>query len=152
MNEPVHVESNYTQTSRRSMGQSSPFFTALSNEEIRGTECVDCGRSFVPPRLLCPVDKAKTKWVTIPGQGTVVALTHLARRPRYAAAGPEDLMLGLVQLDGVSTAILAELIGPIDGPGQRVVTTYREAPAHPLQQLTFESEATPEHNREDDET
>lgn len=152
MNEPVEVESNYSQTSRRSMGQSSPFFAALSYEEIRGTQCVDCGRSFVPPRLRCPVDKAETNWVTIAGRGTVVGLTHLARRPIHAASGPEDLMLGLVQLDGVSTATLAELIGPVDGPGQRVVAKYREAPAHPLQQLVFEAEATPEHNREDDET
>jgi len=137
MSEPMIVELTLQQNYRHSLGQNSPFFAALEAGSLVGTRCNTCARTFVPPRTKCVVDGSPTTWETVGDMGTLTAFSNIARRPRYAAAGAETLTLGLVQLDGVDVAILAELVdsefAPVDAlaVGRRVQATYRAATSHP---------------------
>lgn len=138
MSETTCVELSHHQHYRHSLGQNSPYYAALSARTLLGTRCPTCLRVFVPPRLACLVDRSPTRWVEVGDAGTLIAITEMARRPSYAAAGPESLAIGLVQLDGASNAVLAEVdvAHPVDA-GQRVTAVFRSWTSHPAQQLSF---------------
>lgn len=138
MNDSSIVELSQQLTYRHSLGQMTPFFAALSESRIAGTKCSLCGSTYVPPQMTCRVDANQTEWVDVGSTGTVIATSTVARRPRYAAAGPAELVLGLVQLDDVATALLVELLHdqPVE-VGARVEAVFREATTHPAQQLAF---------------
>ncbi len=143
MSEPMAVELTHQQNYRHSLGQNSPYFAALKTGTLLGTRCGSCARTFVPPRTHCVVDGSVTAWQTVGDTGTLIAFSEIARRPKYAAAGGDTLTLGLVQIDGVDVAILAELVDSATTPvaalaaGQRVTAAYRPAADHPAQHLTF---------------
>lgn len=143
MNDSLTIELSQTLKYRHSLGQLSPFFAALSESRIVGTRCSTCQRTYVPPHMNCPVDGSTAEWENVSTTGTVVATSTVSRRPKYAAAGPAELVLGLVQLDGVETALLAELLTDSIEPGSRVEAVFREASTHPAQQLAFSVEASP---------
>jgi uncharacterized OB-fold protein len=144
MNDSPYVELSHRLDYRHSLGQMAPFFAALSESRIAGTTCVTCQRTYVPPRARCSIDGSPAEWTDVSTSGTVVATSTIARRPRYAAAGPAELVLGLVQLDGVDTALLAELIDePTVEAGARVEAVFRDATSHPAQQLAFAVENSP---------
>ena len=143
MNDSSTVELSQTLKYRHSLGQLSPFFAALSESRIAGTRCLTCQRTYVPPRMSCPIDGGTAEWVDASTTGTVVATSTVSRRPTYAAAGPQELILGLVQLDGAETALLAELLDDQIEPGSRVEAVFRKASTHPAQQLAFSVEASP---------
>ncbi len=139
-----YVELSHELHYRHSLGQMAPFFAALSESRIVGTRCVSCERTYVPPRAQCALDGSPAAWTDVSTSGTVVATSTIARRPKYAAAGPAELVLGLVQLDGVATALLAELVDDqtIEA-GTRVEAVFRDATSHPAQQLAFTVENSP---------
>lgn len=138
MDHPVTVELDHHQHYRHSLGRSSPFFSALAEGRLLGSACTECGRVFVPPRSVCGIDRAPTNWTEVSDRGTVVVSTDVARRPAYAAPGPDPLSLGLIQLDGVATAVLAEIVGTEPMMvGMRVRAAYRSPVDHPTQHLTF---------------
>ena len=138
MNDSPYVELSHRLDYRHSLGQMAPFFAALSDSRIAGTRCVSCQRTYVPPRAKCSIDGSSAEWADVSTSGTLVATSTIARRPKYAAAGPPELVLGLVQLDGVDTALLAELVdGQTIEAGARVRAVFRDATSHPAQQLAF---------------
>ena len=144
MNDSSCVELSHRLEYRHSLGQMAPFFAALSESRIAGTRCESCQRTYVPPRATCSIDGSPAEWVDVSTSGTVVATSTLARRPKYAPAGPPELVLGLVQLDGVDTALLAELVtDQTIEAGARVQAVFRDATSHPAQQLAFSPENSP---------
>jgi uncharacterized OB-fold protein len=144
VNDSPYVELSQRLDYRHSLGQMAPFFAALSDSRIAGTRCVSCQRTYVPPRATCPIDASPAVWADVATSGTVVATSTIARRPKYAADGPPELVLGLVQLDGVDTALLAELVDDqtIEA-GARVEAVFRDARTHPVQQLAFAVRSLP---------
>lgn len=66
---PMKIEHTFTQTYHHSHGQDSPFFAGLSNGELFGSYCPDCGRVYVTPRGHCVYDGEKTGWVRLQGPG-----------------------------------------------------------------------------------
>lgn len=157
MTELATVELEHRQNYSHSLGHNAPFYEALAGGSLVGTRCQSCGRAFVPPRAACVVDGSPTTWEAVGNVGTLVAQSELSRRPRYAAGGGANLVLGLVQLDGVGTAILAELVdsdrSPATSiaPGQRVQARFRPATTHPAQHLSFVALGPSAHS-EGDET
>ena len=144
MNDSPYVELSQQLDYRHSLGQMAPFFAALSESRIAGTRCVSCQRTYVPPQAKCSLDGSPAEWADVSTSGTVVATSTIARRPKYAAAGPRELVLGLVQLDGVDTALLAELVDDqMFEAGTRVEAVFRDATSHPAQQLAFAVENSP---------
>ena len=138
MKDSPFVELSQQLDYRHSLGQMAPFFAALSESRILGTRCASCRRTYVPPQIKCSLDGSPTEWADVSTSGTVVATSTIARRPKYAATGPPELVLGLVQLDGVATALLAELLETQTiGPGERVKAVFRDATTHPAQHLAF---------------
>lgn len=150
MSHPMTVELTLQQNYRHSLGQNSPFFAALETGTLLGSRCDTCAATFVPPRTNCVVDGSPTSWEAVGDMGTLLGSSNLARRPRYAAAGPDTLTLGLVQLDEVDVAILAEIVDSATmaatalALGQRVRASYRAATNHPAQHLSFAAVEAPE--------
>lgn len=144
MNGSPFVELTQELTYRHSLGYMAPFFSALAEARIMGTTCVLCNRTYVPPRRRCPIDANEANWTDVSSSGVVVASSTIARRPRYAAAGGSELVLGLVQLDGVETAMVAEILhdGAVSS-GARVDAVFRSATEHPAQQLAFSVQTPP---------
>jgi uncharacterized OB-fold protein len=78
--------------------------TFLSEEQLMGARCNDCGRLFVPPRSLCPTCHGDNlNWEQASGQGRLVAMTNMAMvAPDLAAegyGGDRPYCIGVVQLD-----------------------------------------------------
>ncbi|MFH0821696.1 MAG: Zn-ribbon domain-containing OB-fold protein [Pseudomonadota bacterium] len=78
------------------------FIEFLSNNEIRGTVCSDCGAKFFPPRSDCSACFSnKMEWFPISGEGSLVSFT----KAMFAPAGFEKdvpYTLGVAEFaDGV---------------------------------------------------
>ncbi|MEO0070047.1 MAG: Zn-ribbon domain-containing OB-fold protein, partial [candidate division WOR-3 bacterium] len=83
------------------------FFTALKEKgEITGTRCDRCGIVYVPGRIFCErCLEQLNKWVKVSPTGTLLSWTVLyVGLDGKRLAQPE--VVGLVKLDGASTAIV----------------------------------------------
>lgn len=110
----------------------SKFFISLRDEKkIIATRCGSCGKTFMPPRKVCPsCFTENTEWVSVSDEGTVLTFT-VARR--HFAAIPSDrkvpVIWALIQLDGADTALLHYLdeVRPEDVKiGMRVKAVFAE--------------------------
>lgn len=91
------------------------FYDNLENKKIVGNKCPKCSDIFVPPRKICgkcnvkiPLDQ---NWVDLPDTGTVVNYTITSYRVNdrsHRKAKP--MIIGMVQIDGSSTAIIYRLL------------------------------------------
>ena len=85
----------------------SRFFIALRDEQkIMGKKCLRCGRTYVPPRKVCPLCFTENaEWVEVADEGSLQSYTvcrrQLASLPREA-----PVIFGLIRLDGADTALL----------------------------------------------
>lgn len=148
MSDALVVELEHQQSYRHSLGENSPFYEALAQGSLLGTRCDSCGSTFLAPRTNCVLDGCSASWVAISDVGTIVSQSEISQRPSFAAMGGPSLILGLVQIDGVDTAVLAELLDSSEcaasdlHPGDRVQAFYRTATTHPAQMLSFVALAT----------
>jgi len=117
----------------------APFFQALEEQRAVGTQCPQCGRCWYPPRVTCPNHRAQTGWCELAPHGTVTQITH-GPGSIPLAGGAEELIWGLVQLDGCNNAILARLVDASSrvqrGTRVTLVGTGRRS-SHPIQQAVF---------------
>lgn len=127
-----------------SLGKYSRFFVELENRRFFATHCDTCGKTYAPPRPLCPACLKVTSWVELPGTGTVETYSVM-----HFASGINDDVRGLslpmafvyVLLDGASTLFPHWLRGDPSRVrvGMRVRVAYVEHPVqHPIHLMHFE--------------
>jgi uncharacterized OB-fold protein/putative sterol carrier protein len=94
------------------------------NGRLVGARCGGCNRVYVPPTDVCgQCYKPLDEWVPLNGEGTVVALTTVARTmPFSPVAAPYTL--ALVRLDGADTDLL-HLAGDDVKAGDRVCAIFK---------------------------
>lgn len=100
------------------------FFDGMKEGKIRASRCPDCGRVFLPPRMICERCFAQAEeWVELPETGTVEAFTEA--HVKLAANGKlEDLdspeIIAMVKHDGADTCVAARVEGGKASIGMRV--------------------------------
>jgi uncharacterized OB-fold protein len=91
------------------------FLDNLENKKLVGNKCPKCGDVFVPPRKICGkcnvVIPLEENWIDLPETGilknyTITPYRVNDRTDRKA----KDLLLGMIQIDGSSTAIVYKLL------------------------------------------
>lgn len=148
-----------------SLGKCSRFFLELEHRRLLATRCATCGTAWMPPRHICPNDRAVTEWLEISGRGILAAATVCAYTLQGAIAPPlghtpytgenaasatsmEPLVLGYVALEGTSTLLL-QRIRNYGGDarqlraGQEMQVAWADAPVdHPMELFWFEPTST----------
>jgi uncharacterized protein len=83
------------------------FFTALRDEKkIMGRRCAKCGKTYVPPRKICPICfEDGMEWVEVSAQGVLESFT-VVRRQLAALQRKAPVVFGLIRLDGADTSVL----------------------------------------------
>jgi len=122
------------------LGALGPYFAGLREGKAIAARCPACGRTWFPPRLLCPEDRIETEWTALSGRGRIVALTDEAGPLPFAADAPARHILSLVAMAGADNLAFGRLIG--EGAalalGRRVrLTASREPVPHPAQAAYF---------------
>ena len=92
------------------------FYDAFKEQKIIGNKCPKCGDVFVPPRKICgkcnvtiPLEE---NWVDLPNTGTLINWTATPYKvsDRSARNVKKPAAVGMVQIDGSSTAIVYRLL------------------------------------------
>ena len=91
------------------------FYDNLENNKLIGNKCSECGDVFVPPRKICgkcnisiPIDQ---NWEDLPETGILTNYTITPYRVNDRTdRKAKDLLLGMIQIDGSSTAIVYRLL------------------------------------------
>jgi hypothetical protein len=86
----------------------SKFIVALRDEKkIRGVHCVQCNKTFLPPRQTCErcFSNLTDQWVEIEPTGDVVGFTVIRYTEPYQPKQP-PYVLALIKLDGADTPIV----------------------------------------------
>lgn len=83
------------------------FFLAIRDEKkIMGRRCLKCGKTYVPPRKVCPVCfEDKMEWIEVGSEGFLESFT-IVRRQLAALPCKVPVVFGLIKLDGADTSIL----------------------------------------------
>ena len=100
---------------------SKDFYLALENDDLIGSQCLECGRHTIPQRQICPqCHSENTQIVSFSGVGKLVAYTVIFVPPvrmaeeGYSAKNP--YCVGIVELEEgnrVSAQILdVDLLNP----------------------------------------
>src|SRR5205085_10653156 len=94
------------------------------NARLVGARCGGCRKVYVPPADVCgECYKPLAEWVPLSGEGTVVAVTHVARTMPWSPA-EAPYTLALVRPDGADTNLL-HLGGPGLRAGDRVKAVFK---------------------------
>lgn len=132
-----------TQRYKYSLGKVSRFFLELERGRFFATTCGGCGKTYAPPRPLCPRCLQPTKWRELPGSGKVETWSTLHFSPGSNAdvrALTPPYVLAYVLLDGADTLFPHLLKAP---PAQArrglpVQVAYSEgAVSHPIHLMYF---------------
>lgn len=100
------------------------FFDGMKEGKLRASRCPECGRVFLPPRMVCERCFARAEeWVEVPATGTVDSFTEA--HVKLASNGAlEDLgqaeIIAMVKHDGADTCVVAKLEGASAAVGMRV--------------------------------
>ena len=100
------------------------FFDGMKGGKLLGSRCPDCGRVYLPPRMICERCFVKAEeWVELPETGTVEAYT--VAHVKVAENGDlVDLeateIIAMVKHDGADTCVAARLEGGYASVGMRV--------------------------------
>ena len=133
----------FTQSYRHSLGKYSRFFIELENQRFMATTCSACGRTYAPPRPLCPHCLIATTWVELSGDGTLITWSVLHFGPGSNAdveALETPYALAYVLLDGASTLFPHILEAPPETlhNGMRVRVSYVDHDIfHPIHLMRF---------------
>ena len=79
---------------------SAPFWAAAKAGRLDIPQCGACGKTYFPPRLLCPHCHAEIGgWLTAEGTGTIYSFT-VARRPAHPGFKDDvPYVVALIELD-----------------------------------------------------
>jgi uncharacterized OB-fold protein len=90
----------------------SRFMRGLQNEELLGTRCPSCERTYVPPQSFCEsCFVAIDEWLALEPVGTLRASTIVYQG---FEGGPEaPYAVGAIEIDGTNT-LLMHFVGGID--------------------------------------
>src|SRR5436853_5865792 len=120
------LEGNITIPYKWTTGATVGRFLAELKENARlvGARCNGCSKVYVPPADVCgECYKPLDDWVSLTGQGTIIAITNVERTmPWSPMAAPYTL--ALVQLDGADTNLL-HLAKPGLKAGDRVSAVFK---------------------------
>jgi hypothetical protein len=106
--EPMVVESRINVPYSWWAGETAgAFFTALRDEKkIMGRRCTKCGKTYVPPRKVCPVCfDEKMEWSEVSTGGILESFT-IVRRQLASLPRKAPVVFGLIKLDGADTSLL----------------------------------------------
>jgi len=108
--DPLTWRWRYTIDYNGTYAQDSPFFHALGQGRLLGSECKRCSYRYGTPRSHCMTCGRKTEWFDLPPQGRVHSWTicQFSGEP-YLQECP--FMLGLIEFDGVDTLFMTRLVG-----------------------------------------
>ena len=99
------------------------------NKRILGIRCPDCNRTYMPPRLSCPICFRKMdEWVELSGKGSLLTYSIVYYSESYHPT-PPPIIYGIIQLDGADTGlphILAEVDLEELKIGMRVEAVFKE--------------------------
>lgn len=60
------------------------FYEYLSNENLMGSECEECGTRMIPPRPIClQCGSSNLKWFKSSGEGTLQTITAIHAPPTF---------------------------------------------------------------------
>ena len=120
----------------------------LQQRKIAACRCADCGKLFLPPRLLCPACRSDgMQWEHLSGQGKIVAFSSIAVARAAMAArghgGQHPYVSGFVALkEGlavpariecavgqvhVGMPVQADFLEESNGQAKRVILVFRAA-------------------------
>lgn len=120
-------------------GRFKPYFDGLLTGQAIASNCQICGRTWFPPKAVCPDDQAETGWSCISGSGVVLGATTMRSKLPFTLAA-DVYRFVLVKMDGTENAVFGrmrnaaadvavgtsvDLVAPVD------------APAHPAQAVQF---------------
>ncbi len=88
------------------------FLSSLrDNKKIMAISCSDCGKSFVPPKKICPTCFTEnTEWKELSGKGTIQSFT-VARRQLASIPKKVPVIYALIKLEDADTAMLHYIEG-----------------------------------------
>lgn len=100
----------------------------LAEHKLMGSRCVECGKTYLPPRALCTACYGEQmEWVELEGEGVIKAFTtiHIAPTAMIEAGYGRDkpYCSGIVELsDGL--AVSAQILGvDVEQPGSIAIGT-----------------------------
>jgi len=87
------------------------FFSGFKHKKFLGIKCPDCGKVFVPPRMICEDCFAETEeWVELGDEGTVEGYTVGYVKVDEKAGGLADLdepdIIALIKPEGADTCLI----------------------------------------------
>lgn len=100
------------------------FFDGLKEGKIRGSKCPECGRVYLPPRMICERCFSKAdEWMELPATGVVQACTKASVKvaengDMVDLESPE--IIAMVRHDGADTCIAGRLEGGDASVGMKV--------------------------------
>lgn len=124
------------------LGKYSRFFLGLEEGKFLATRCPKCGKTWAPPRPVCPDDLVLTRWTELTGEGSVESFSVCAFAPEFLKV-ELPYVLAYVALDGADTLFCHQLrnfrqVEDIKS-GLRVKVAYsQEVVEHPLWLMWFE--------------
>ncbi len=135
--DPLLVDAKWEIPYRHAAGpHATRFFAALRDERrILGIRCTACRRVLVPPRAFCERCFADTdEWVPVADVGVVRTMT--IQYEKFPGLPDPPYAVGLIQLDGADTSLLA-FLGGVDlrdpgyalskiGIGRRVKAVWKD--------------------------
>jgi len=108
--DPLTVKDHYEIDYIHSYAEDSPFFAALAQGKLMGSECTRCHYRFATPRAYCMECGAATRWLELPRQGHVHTWTTCYFGSE-AFLKETPFNLALIEFEGVNTFLLARVIG-----------------------------------------
>ena len=86
-------------------GQSKFFLEIMNNKRLLGTRCINCGKTWMPPRINCSDCFAPAEWVELNQAGTIEVSTIVwYTTSAFIKAVPYGI--GFIKLDGAETSLL----------------------------------------------
>ncbi len=127
---------------RHPLGELAPYFRGLETGRAVATRCPACGRTWFPPRLICPLHDRDVEWTELAGLGRIVSFT-VAETTLPFGAVRERRTFALIALDGAENLAFGRVAGdPAEArAGQRV--RLARAPGdwpHPAQAAWYVAE------------
>lgn len=108
-----------------------PYFDGLLAGQAIASHCPACGKTWFPPRAICPDDQTETGWRRISGSGVVLSVTTTRTKLPFTAAAEvytfvlvamdeaENAVFGRIQNAAAEVAVgtRVDLVAPVGEPG-----------------------------------
>ncbi len=130
----LHVSLDYNHAN----GYLRPYFEGLQHGRAMASHCACCGRTWFPPRPVCPETAEETKWRELEGKGEVVSVTRGVALMPFADK-PQEYLFALIAMDGADNLTLGRISGA-EGEckeGTRVHLAAVASTSHPAQAAIF---------------